>query len=123
MRQRIRSSSLLPPASYFKAESQLTFENAQFACICPSTVILIWRTDVSESSDKPRAGVLTMIKRILALGGISMALAFGQGAGGRGGRGGAPVAVVEDPNPTLRKMFAYDVTIDPKFTPPKTPWG
>src|SRR5579862_388080 len=84
-----------------------------------------------------------MIKRILVLGGISIALAFGQGGqapaggqapqgggggrggggGGRGGRGGGPAPVVHDPNPKLREMFAFDVTIPPNYKAPKTPWG
>src|SRR5580698_4894191 len=60
-----------------------------------------------------------MIRRILALSGIGVAVVFAQGGGGRGG---AP-PVVDDPNPKLRQLFAYDVTVDPKFTVPKTPWG
>jgi hypothetical protein len=63
-----------------------------------------------------------MIRRILALGGISISLAFAQNAG-RGGRGGAPPAPVEPGTAKERQLFAYDVTIPPNYTPPKTPWG
>jgi len=50
-----------------------------------------------------------MIRRILALSGISIA-----------------VALAQNPTPApdkLKQLFAYDVKIDPSFTAPKTPWG
>ena len=50
-----------------------------------------------------------------------MAVIFAQG--GRGGRGGAAPTAVNDPNPKLRQLFAFDVTIDPKYAAPKTAWG
>ncbi len=50
-----------------------------------------------------------MIKRILALGGIGIAVTLAQSS-----------TPATDP---LKQLFAYDVKIDPKYTPPKTPWG
>src|SRR3984885_10866413 len=50
-----------------------------------------------------------MIRRILALSGISIAVTLAQSS---------------TPAPDkLKELFAYDVTIDPKYTPPKTAWG
>jgi len=58
-----------------------------------------------------------MIRRILALSGISIAVVFAQG------RGGAPPAPAEPGTAKERKLWAYDVTVDPKYVPPKTAWG
>src|SRR6202023_1834884 len=65
-----------------------------------------------------------MIKRILALGGISIAVVFAQNAG-RGGRGGAPAAPTpaEPGTAKERQLWAYDVKPVPNYAPPKTPWG
>ena len=50
-----------------------------------------------------------MIRRILALGGISIAVTLAQSS---------------TPAPEkLKQLFAYDVTVDPSYKPPKTPWG
>jgi hypothetical protein len=62
-----------------------------------------------------------MIKRILALSGISIAVVFAQDAG-RGGRG-APPAPAEPGTAKERKLWAYDVKPVPNYAPPKTPWG
>ena len=59
-----------------------------------------------------------MIKRILALGGISIAITFAQGGRGRGPVQPAPPGTAKE-----RQLFAYDVTIDPNYKAPKTPWG
>ena len=59
-----------------------------------------------------------MIKRILALGGISIAITFAQGGRGRG-----PVQPAAPGTAKERQLFAYDVTIDPNYKAPKTPWG
>jgi hypothetical protein len=59
-----------------------------------------------------------MIKRILALGGISIAITFAQGGRGRG-----PVEPAAPGTAKERQLFAYDVTIDPNYKVPKTPWG
>ena len=59
-----------------------------------------------------------MIRRILALSGISIAVVFAQG-----GRGGAPPAPAEPGTAKERKLWAYDVKVDPKYVPPKTAWG
>jgi hypothetical protein len=59
-----------------------------------------------------------MIKRILALGGISIAITFAQGGRGRG-----PVQPAAPGTAKERQLFAYDVTIDPNYKVPKTPWG
>jgi hypothetical protein len=56
-----------------------------------------------------------MIRRILALSGISIAAVFAQGRG--------PAAPAEPGTAKERQLWAYDVTADPKYTPPKTPWG
>ncbi len=61
-----------------------------------------------------------MIKRILALGGISIAVVFAQG---RGGRGGAPPAPVEPGTAKERQLWAYDMKPVPNYVPPKTAWG
>src|SRR5580658_9527253 len=53
-----------------------------------------------------------MIKRILALGGIAIAVGFGQTPA-------AQSAATAKEN----QLFAYDVKIDPNFKAPKTPWG
>src|SRR5579863_6255210 len=58
-----------------------------------------------------------MIQRILALGGIGISMAFGQNPGAQ--NPGAQSAATAKQN----QLFAYDVTIDPKFKAPKTPWG
>ena len=64
-------------------------------------------------------GVFTMIRRILALGGISIAITFAQSAEeGRGPASRARAGTAKE-----RQLFAYDVTIDPNYKPPKTPWG
>src|ERR1700685_604802 len=55
-----------------------------------------------------------MIKRILALGGIGIAMAFAQNPAAQS----SSAATAKE-----NQLFAYDVKIDPKFTPPKTPWG
>ena len=50
-----------------------------------------------------------MIRRILALGGIGIAVTLAQSS---------------TPAPDkLKQLFAYDVTVDPSYKPPKTPWG
>jgi hypothetical protein len=55
-----------------------------------------------------------MIKRILALGGIGIGIALAQN----------PAAQSSGPGTAKEsQLFAYDVKIDPSFTPPKTPWG
>ena len=59
-----------------------------------------------------------MIKRILALGGIGIAITFAQGGRGRG-----PVQPAAPGTAKERQLFAYDVTIDPNYKVPKTPWG
>src|SRR5690242_3012423 len=65
-----------------------------------------------------------MIRRILVLGGIGISLAFAQqNAGGGRGRGAAPVKPAEPGTAKERQLWAYDVTIPPNYTPPKTPWG
>src|SRR6478735_8926769 len=61
-----------------------------------------------------------MIKRILALSGISITLVFAQG---RGGRGGAPAPPPEPGTAKERQLWAYDVKPVPNYAPPKTPWG
>ena len=53
-----------------------------------------------------------MIRRILALGGISIAITFGQAPAAQS------AATAKD-----NQLFAYDVKIDPNFKAPKTPWG
>ncbi len=50
-----------------------------------------------------------MIGRILVLSGMSIAVMLAQSS--------SPATAKEN------QPFAYDVKIDPKFTPPKTPWG
>jgi hypothetical protein len=50
-----------------------------------------------------------MIRRILALGGISIAITLAQSS--------SPATAKEN------QPFAYDVKIDPNYTPPKTSWG
>jgi hypothetical protein len=61
-----------------------------------------------------------MIKRILALGGISIAIVCAQG---RGGRGGAPAPPPEPGTAKERQLWAYDVKPVPNYAPPKTAWG
>ena len=63
-----------------------------------------------------------MIKRILILGGLSLAAVFGQNAGGRG-RGGAPQPPPEPGTAKERQLWAYDVKPVPNYVPPKTAWG
>ncbi|HEY1760352.1 MAG TPA: hypothetical protein VGG72_33565 [Bryobacteraceae bacterium] len=53
-----------------------------------------------------------MIRRVLALGGISIAITFGQ-----------PPAAQSAATEKNNQLFAYDVKIDPNFKAPKTPWG
>jgi hypothetical protein len=57
-----------------------------------------------------------MIKRtlVLVLGGIGISMAFAQNPGAQS----SSAATAKE-----NQLFAYDVTIDPKFTPPKTFWG
>ena len=55
-----------------------------------------------------------MIRQILALGGISIAITFGQNP---------PAQTTGAGTDKLKQLFAYDVTIDPNYKPPKTPWG
>jgi hypothetical protein len=55
-----------------------------------------------------------MNKRILVLGGIGVSMAFAQNPGGQS----SSAATAKE-----NQLFAYDVKIDPSFTPPKTPWG
>ena len=62
-----------------------------------------------------------MIKRILALSGISIAIVFAQNAG-RGGRG-APPPPAEPGTAKERQLWAYDVKPVPNYVTPKTPWG
>ncbi len=50
-----------------------------------------------------------MIRRILALSGISIAITLAQSS--------SPATAKEN------QPFAYDVKIDPKYVPPKTSWG
>ena len=55
-----------------------------------------------------------MIRRILALSGISIAMSFAQNA-----RAQSSTAA-----PNLPKdLFSHDVKVDPSYKPPKTPWG
>jgi len=61
-----------------------------------------------------------MIRRILALGGISVAIACAQG---RGGRGAAPPEPAEPGTAKERQLWAYDVKPVPNYAPPKTLWG
>jgi hypothetical protein len=64
-----------------------------------------------------------MIKRILALGGISLVAVFAQNAGGGRGRAAAPPAPAEPGTAKERQLWAYDVKPVPNYAPPKTPWG
>jgi len=61
-----------------------------------------------------------MIRRILALGGISVAIACAQG---RGGRGAAPPEPAEPGTAKERQLWAYDVKPVTNYAPPKTLWG
>jgi len=63
-----------------------------------------------------------MIKRIVALSGISLSLVCAQNAG-RGGRGGGPPTPAEPGTAKERPLWAYDVKPVPNYVPPKTPWG
>jgi len=55
-----------------------------------------------------------MIRRILALSGISIAMGFAQNAG----------AQSSTASPNIPKdLFSQDVKVDPGYKPPKTPWG
>src|ERR1019366_7798572 len=65
----------------------------------------------------------TMTKRILVLGGMSIAIVFGQNAGGGRGRGGAPAPPPEPGTAKERQLWAYDVKPVPNYVTPKTPWG
>src|SRR5580765_2752671 len=64
-----------------------------------------------------------MIRRILALGGISIAVVFAQNAGGGRGRGGTPAPPPEPGTAKERQLWAYDVKAVPNYVPPKTAWG
>jgi hypothetical protein len=64
-----------------------------------------------------------MIKRVLALTGISITVIFAQNAGGGRGRGGAPQPPPEPGTAKERQLWAYDVKPVPNYVPPKTPWG
>jgi hypothetical protein len=59
-----------------------------------------------------------MIKRILALSGISIAMCFAQNAG----RGGAPAGPIDPGTPKDRVLWSHDVKPVPNYAP-KTPWG
>ena len=64
-----------------------------------------------------------MIKRVLALTGISITAIFAQNAGGGRGRGGAPQPPPEPGTAKERQLWAYDVKAVPNYVPPKTAWG
>ena len=64
-----------------------------------------------------------MIKRILALSGISLSLVCAQNAGGGRGRGGAPPPPAEPGTAKERQLWAYDVKPVPHYAQPKTAWG
>ncbi len=51
-----------------------------------------------------------MIRRILALSGISIAMSFAQNAGAQSSN-------------LPKDLFSHDVKADPNYKPPKTPWG